>query len=1406
MSLRPKTRRRMTIVAVVGLAIVMLFSAFIIWRRSQVQDNAAELKATAMAAYQDEQWPQALQSFSQYITRNQDDAEARYYFADVRRRLPMKNAHHIRESIGHLQAAMALQPGYVEAQELLLELLPTLAMHTETLELTDQVLARDPNHAKALRARAGAMAGLRRFDEARQSLEKLMSVDPEAVDARMLELQVMRAAGQDGERLVDHARKLRDAHPSDPAYELVLAHAYMLTGQRDNARQWVQTAAARQPEATTVVRMLVTLSDSVGMFDTSLEAMRRLADEDPDMRAAVAQRLWEKQKPGEAIEYLPDAPLATQRTDLLALRALCLIDAGKQDQIEPTLAVLRERAAEQAEKPLPDTAIDEAPDIWVDVINNWTQGLDGPAPRMISIGLKGIERQPANPYFRHVLARGYASVGEADLAINTWAQAIPMRRSWAVPYVELSRQLLRKGALREAMQIAEGALTVAPDWPDAQLTHLAARSSAMGANADDSPERLLADVQAYQKEHPNDMLAAAIEVQTLLRLNRKQDATDAIRMALARSEDENAILQLATLSQAADLGVHEACLERVERVHGQTPSLALHRTLVRWRDEKLSVDQAIESFDETRKQSDDPTGFEWMLARARLLERTNDDRAAAAFGDLLAQHANDVRAANAVIQSNAAWSDRDLVDRAIKQLRKATGDRGVAWRIARARWTLGGDPDEPALASTHVMLADLTSELPNAPQPLVLLARCLQMMDEPLAAREQLERAANVLPNNPALLLDLARLEHSTGDRNAAIATLERITRLAPMLNSQQRNAAASMLSQLGESDRLIQLLQSIEADQLTTGEEALLAQTYLQRNALEQAEPVIQGLYARSVDPLTVQLSAELLARQGKMDEALARLDELDQLDAAPGLNHLLRAEFAQKFGSAEQGYEHLQAAAKQNPQSPLVWRQLISFELRAGAIDEALAHAIEARDALESSSAGMVALVDNAARIRPLMADPALRSVAASMIESPDNVEPAMSLLNMLHEANAQERTVDRVMADLEDYVSRHSNYLPGQLAATEYMSRFGRIEEATALALRTMETFPDAPQPAQAGARLLAAAGRIDEAIGVAQQWRERTPSQTLPADLFIAELELQLNQPQRALNRLNAYASLLESEPEALASAVTIRATAMTRLGEYDAVEALFEPLFERHPRWTTIWINLATNQAADRSVAKRWLDIVRPKIDKDNVQARVMLAEAYYTIGKQTDQPDLVAQSERLLDAIAADFPDSGNVALTQAIRHEREGNSQKTEAAYRRTLELIPNQPIAANNLAMVLVNRNGDLDEAAQLIAKAIEARPDIAAFQDTAAQIEARRENYTKAIEHLLEATRLEPRTLEWRLNLAEMMAKAGRTDEARAIVERLESINVDDDRMPDRMRDKLRRLREQLVIDAPEPAATP
>jgi len=104
---------------------------------------------------------------------------------------------------------------------------------------------------------------------------------------------------------------------------------------------------------------------------------------------------------------------------------------------------------------------------------------------------------------------------------------------------------------------------------------------------------------------------------------------------------------------------------------------------------------------------------------------------------------------------------------------------------------------------------------------------------------------------------------------------------------------------------------------------------------------------------------------------------------------------------------------------------------------------------------------------------------------------------------------------------------------------------------------------------------------------------------------------------------------------------------------------------------------------------------------------------------------------------------SGNWFLHYArgISHERLKNWDQAEADFRRALELNPDQPQVLNYLGYSLVERREKLDEALDMIERAVAARPDSGYIVDSLGWVLFRLGRYDEAVEHMERAVELMP-----------------------------------------------------------------
>jgi len=144
--------------------------------------------------------------------------------------------------------------------------------------------------------------------------------------------------------------------------------------------------------------------------------------------------------------------------------------------------------------------------------------------------------------------------------------------------------------------------------------------------------------------------------------------------------------------------------------------------------------------------------------------------------------------------------------------------------------------------------------------------------------------------------------------------------------------------------------------------------------------------------------------------------------------------------------------------------------------------------------------------------------------------------------------------------------------------------------------------------------------------------------------------------------------------------------------------------------------------------------------------------------------------------------------FSRAVSHERTGQWPQAEADFRAALQIDPDQPTVLNYLGYSLVERRENLDEALEMIERAVAGEPDSGYIVDSLAWALYRMGRYDEALPHMERAVALLPTDPILNDHLGDIYWTLGRHREARFQWRRALSFGPHDDLDMDLVRRKI------------------
>ena len=310
-------------------------------------------------------------------------------------------------------------------------------------------------------------------------------------------------------------------------------------------------------------------------------------------------------------------------------------------------------------------------------------------------------------------------------------------------------------------------------------------------------------------------------------------------------------------------------------------------------------------------------------------------------------------------------------------------------------------------------------------------------------------------------------------------------------------------------------------------------------------------------------------------------------------------------------------------------------------------------------------------------------------------------------------------------------------------------------------------------------LAEAGDVQGALAELRAMARQAPEDF---DLLLLQGQLlyQAQQPEEARRLLEQYVDVQNQRQSATAPGATDAGAAaaeahilLSRIaedqGRFDDAVAQLDRIDDPGLRYSSVLRQAGLRAEQGRiEEALRLIDAGKPQDDEERLTG--VLAKAQ--ILREANQVDAaVAQ----LEAADAEIPDVIEIKYELAMLYGRQGKIKDMERQLREVIALAPDHAHAYNALGYTLADANTRLNEAHDLIARALSLSPNDPFILDSMGWVKFRLGDLTAAVDYLKRAYTIRPEP-DIAAHLAEVLWRQGARDEAQQLLRQARDVAPD------------------------------
>jgi tetratricopeptide (TPR) repeat protein len=589
----------------------------------------------------------------------------------------------------------------------------------------------------------------------------------------------------------------------------------------------------------------------------------------------------------------------------------------------------------------------------------------------------------------------------------------------------------------------------------------------------------------------------------------------------------------------------------------------------------------------------------------------------------------------------------------------------------------------------------------------------------------------------------LSRIAARRGQKDIALAEIHRALEIAPNEASLHETLA---LLEVGDSTQSAsvedELKKSVALDPKSVNAKLLLASLYVKNSRLQEAEQVCWS--AVSTDPKNLgarEALAQTVLKQGDQARAeqVLRQASNDLADSPQGVR--LLADYYAGTGQIEKAKAEFAGLAKKYPKNLSVQEGYVRVLLQVK--DYATAQTVITELMKSNSKDPQVAVLNGI-----VLLNNGKTSDAVNALQSAANNAPKDAFIQYWMGKAAQAKG-DNSLAEKSYRQAAQLN--PRGLEAQEELARIasqrGDMNMLSDVADKTI-----AANPHFSGGYLWRAAVELIRNSPDKAEADLKTAMSVAPQDSrsYLMLGELRYTQ-KKYLESASLMEQALQYDPNSIGAMRGLLNYDLMRKQPAQAVARLNAQI-AKSPKNSGFYDLLALVQSQNKSFDQAAATAQKAmEVNPDDGEAVSIYAQLQAQRGQTTNAIGAWEQWSK------AHPSNAGGLAILGMLEESR-GNKQKAEDYYKKALQIQPAQPVAANNLAYMMLQNNGNVDVALTLAQTARRGMPNSPSSADTLAWAYYNKGAYGFARDLLEDAIKINPNSATMQYHLGMVYAKLG------------------------------------------------